>query len=846
MTESDGRLTKPAARAPVTLLLVNRQGDLETISRDVFELTGWLDTDFLVGARTLDELVYEDDRENVSATLAKALNESTTYELNYRIVTASGEIRYVEERGRCAGGNRSAAIFDVNDRKQVELELASERTLLETFFATTSDNVYFKDLEGHFIKVSNSQARWLGRESASELVGLSDFDFFGADHAERALADEREIVRSGKPIIDFEEKDAWKDGHIAWVSTTKMPLSDESGTVIGTFGISRDITKRKLAEIAVQRNQERMATVIATQQDVAMTEQGLEETLLLVAERAQILAKADAAGILLLDEEELAFRAGSGRLSEYGTLVLDPPGGLLGNCLSEGIPILRGEVEPRELAIPGFTARSLATVPINYAQKNVGVLCVASNEPNKFDERDSESLQLLAVVVTAAMGQDELKRQAAKSEYESLHDSLTGLPNRTLFYDRIHQALLAAERDGGRVAIAIMDLDRFKEVNDTLGHASGDHVLQEIGRRLQDTLRASDTVARLGGDEYGLLLPKQADSAETVHLLDKLVKAIEPPIELDGLPIAIEGSIGVAFYPDHGLSVEELVQRADVAMYVAKHDNRSYAFYEHVAGSHDRVRLTLVGELRQAIDRRELVVHYQPKATLADGHIGGVEALVRWQHPERGLIPPVEFIPYAQETGLMKPLTLYVLDEALHQLHDWERESGFKLSVAVNIGTRNLIDSAFPDDVAAALERWKLTPDRLELEITESTVLEDPLRTSPVLERLDTMGVRLSIDDFGTGYSSLRYLRELPVSELKIDRSFVMRMATDAGDEAVVRSAIDLGRNLDLQVVAEGVESEQVWARLTELGCDIAQGFFLHRPVPPDELAAWLTERAES
>jgi len=846
MTEPDGRLTEPAARAPVTLLLVNRQGDLETISRDVFELTGWLHTDFLVGARTLDELVYEDDRENVSATLAKALKESATYELSYRIVTASGEIRYVEERGRCAGGNRSAVIFDVSERKQVELDLASERTLLETFFATTSDNVYFKDLEGRFIKVSNSQARWLGRESASELVGLSDFDFFGADHAGRALADEQEIVRSGKPIIDFEEKDTWKDGHIAWVSTTKMPLSDESGTVIGTFGISRDITKRKLAEIAVARNQERMSTVIATQQDVAMTEQGLEETLLLVAERAQILAKADAAGILLLDEEELAFRAGSGRLSEYGTLVLDPPGGLLGNCLSEGIPIVRGEVEPRELAIPGFTARSLATVPINYAQKNVGVLCVASNEPNKFDERDSESLQLLAVVVTAAMGQDELKRQAAKSEYESLHDSLTGLPNRTLFYDRIHQALLAAERDGGRVAIAIMDLDRFKEVNDTLGHASGDHVLQEIGRRLQDTLRASDTVARLGGDEYGLLLPKQADSAETVHLLDKLVKAIEPPIELDGLPIAIEGSIGVAFYPDHGLSVEELVQRADVAMYVAKHDNRSYAFYEHVAGSHDRVRLTLVGELRQAIDRRELVVHYQPKATLADGHIGGVEALVRWQHPERGLIPPVEFIPYAQETGLMKPLTLYVLDESLHQLHDWERESGFKLSVAVNIGTRNLIDSAFPDDVAAALERWKLTPDRLELEITESTVLEDPLRTSPVLERLDTMGVRLSIDDFGTGYSSLRYLRELPVSELKIDRSFVMRMATDAGDEAVVRSAIDLGRNLDLQVVAEGVESEQVWARLTELGCDIAQGFFLHRPVPPDELAAWLKERAES
>ncbi len=845
MTEYDRRLAEPAARAPVTLLLVNLQGNVEAISPGVLELTGWLHTDFLVGARTLDELVYEDDREKVSATHAKALKESTAYELDYRIVTESGEIRHVEERGRCVSGNRSAVIFDVSERKQVELRLANERTLLETFFSTTSDNVYFKNLEGHFIKVSEAQAHWLGLESASDAVGLSDFDFFGADHAKRALADEKEIVRSGKPIIDFEEKDAWKDGRIAWVSTTKMPLSDESGKVIGTFGISRDITKRKLAEIAVQRNQERMATVIATQQDVAMTEQELEATLLLIAERAQILAKADAAGILLLDEEELAFRAGSGRLSEYGALVLDPPGGLLGNCLSEGTPIIRGEVESRELAIPGFTARSLAVVPINYAQKNVGVLCVASDEPNKFDESDSESLQLLAVVVTAAMGQDELKRHAALSEYQSLHDGLTELPNRTLFYDRINQALLAAQRDGGRVAIAIMDLDRFKEVNDTLGHASGDHVLQEIGHRLQDTLRASDTVARLGGDEYGLLLPKQADSAETVHLLDKLVKALEPAIELEGLPIAIEGSIGIAFYPDHGLGVEELVQRADVAMYVAKQSNLPYAFYEHVADSHDRGRLTLVGELRQAIDRRELVVYYQPKATLADGRIDSVEALIRWNHPERGLLPPADFIPQAQETGLMKPLTLYVLDESLHQVSDWEKKDGLKLSVSVNLATRNLIDSAFPDDVASALERWNVTPDRLELEITESTVLEDPVRTSAVLERLNTMGVRLSIDDFGTGYSSLRYLRELPVSELKIDRSFVMRMATNAGDEAVVHSTIDLGRNLGLRVVAEGVESEEIWDRLNELGCDVAQGFFLHRPVPPDDLAAWLKERAE-
>ncbi len=842
------RTIEVLARAPGTLLLVNRRGDLEMISPNVFELTGWLHTDFLAGARNLDDLVLKDDRKRVSATRAKALRESAAYVLEYRIVTANGEIRHVEERGRCAGGTRSAAIYDVNERKQAELELLSERALLETFFATTSDHVYFKDRASRFVKISAALARdAFGLSGAQGVIGKTDFDFFSEEHARAAYDDEQRIIHTGEPLLDIEEKETWEDGRIAWVSTSKMPLHNESGTVIGTFGISRDITKRKLAEIAVQRNQERMATVIATQQDVAMTDQELDATLLLIAERAQSLAQADAAAILLSDEGRLAFRAGLGRLSEYGAFELDRPRGLLGDCLNDGIPIVRGELGPDELGIRGFTAGSLAAVPINYAKKNVGVLCVASSELEMFDEHDAESLQLLAEIVTSAMGQDELRRHAAQSEYESLHDSLTGLPNRNLFCDRVCQALLSAERDGGRVALAIMDLDRFKEVNDTLGHPSGDKVLQEVARRLQATLRASDTVARLGGDEYGLVLPKQADSTETVRLLDKLVKAIEPPIDLDGLPISIECSIGIAFYPDHGLGSEDLVKHADVAMYAAKQSNRPYAFYEHVADGreHDRVKLTLVGELRHAIDQHELVVHYQPKATLSDGQIDSVEALVRWQHPERGLIPPMDFIPYAEETGLMKPLTLYVLDEALHQLHDWEKD-GLKLSVSVNVGTRNLIDSAFPENVAAVLKRWKVPANRLELEITESTVLEDPTRTSAVIEELNTMGIRLSIDDFGTGYASLRYLRELPVSELKIDRSFVMRMGIDSSDDAVVRSAIDLGRNLDLRVVAEGVESEEIWARLSELGCDIAQGFFLSRPVPADELAAWLKERAGS
>jgi EAL domain-containing protein (putative c-di-GMP-specific phosphodiesterase class I) len=287
------------------------------------------------------------------------------------------------------------------------------------------------------------------------------------------------------------------------------------------------------------------------------------------------------------------------------------------------------------------------------------------------------------------------------------------------------------------------------------------------------------------------------------------------------------------------------MQRADVAMYTAKQDNRPHAFYEVEGDHHDPIRLSLVGDLRRAIDERQLVLYYQPKAALTDGAVNSVEALLRWFHPERGMIPPDEFIPQAQETGLMKPLTLYVMDEALRQAKEWQEE-GLDLAVSINVGTRNLIDVAFPDDVEAALAKWEVDPSRLEIEITESTMLDDPFRTKLVLDKLHSMGIRLSIDDFGTGYSSLAYLRQLPVSEIKIDRSFVLNMMASGDDAVIVRSTIDLGRNLGLQVVAEGVETEDGWQQLADLGCDVAQGYFLSRPVPAAELGEWLRERVAS
>jgi diguanylate cyclase (GGDEF)-like protein len=432
-----------------------------------------------------------------------------------------------------------------------------------------------------------------------------------------------------------------------------------------------------------------------------------------------------------------------------------------------------------------------------------------------------------------------LRHQAEVNEHQALHDALTDLPNRTLFHDRVGQALASARREHIPVAVMIMDLDRFKEVNDTLGHASGDELLKQAGERLRAALRESDTVARLGGDEFGVLLPRVVDSAAAVSVAHKLRSALEEPFTIHGLALQMEASVGIALFPEHGDDVHSLLQRADVAMYVAKEHPAGCEVYAKERDEYSPDRLTMLTELRRGIDAGELVLHYQPKAELRSGEVGGVEALVRWSHPTRGLVPPDEFIPLAQKTGVIVPLTHFVLNEALRQCRTWQLE-GLNLCVGVNLSARNLLDVNLPDTVGGLLAKWEVTPSLLELEITESTILADPIRAMHVLSRLSDMGVRLAIDDFGTGYSSLAYLKRLPVDELKIDKSFVQGMERDENDAVIVRSTIDLGRNLGLLVVAEGVETEEAWRRLVSLGCDVAQGYYLSRPVPAAELAAWL------
>jgi diguanylate cyclase (GGDEF)-like protein len=435
-----------------------------------------------------------------------------------------------------------------------------------------------------------------------------------------------------------------------------------------------------------------------------------------------------------------------------------------------------------------------------------------------------------------------LRQQLDETEHQALHDSLTGLPNRLLFRDRVEQALLRAQRSGETVAVMLIDLDRFKEVNDTLGHESGDLLLRELGERLSSVLRSSDTFARLGGDEFGVVAPG-AQEAALAQMVERILTAIERPFVLSGLELEVGASIGIALYPRDAGDVATLVRRADIAMYVAKNARSGYAFYEPERDESDATRLTIVSGLRAGIERDELLLHYQPKFDLATGEVDSVEALVRWDHPTRGLLEPAEFLGTAAETGLMPALTRWVLDSALRECARWS-EGGRRLPVAVNVDVRSLLDDSFADEVALALTRAGIEPELLALEITEGTIMTGPDALAGVAIRLRELGVNLALDDFGSGFSSLSYLQRLPISELKIDRSFIAPLAEDRSVKPIVRSIVSLGRSLRLRVVAEGIETAEALSAVRTTKCPLGQGYELAVPLPADELWTRLGEKS--
>jgi diguanylate cyclase len=446
----------------------------------------------------------------------------------------------------------------------------------------------------------------------------------------------------------------------------------------------------------------------------------------------------------------------------------------------------------------------------------------------------------LALFVISTSVSRRLRQQLRVNTHLAEHDSLTDLPNRTAFHRQAEAVCIAARRDKSSVVIGIVDLDRFKEINDTLGHHNGDRLLNELARRLSGFLRPQDTVGRLGGDEFGIIL---RDITEPEPVFWRIRMLIEHEVMVAGLPLSVDSSIGYVVAPADGTDIDELLQLADVAMYVAKAQHSGVARYDPKQNHYDPAKLTLMGDFRQAIETNQLVLHYQPKLRLEDGRIDSVEALVRWQHPTRGLLYPDQFVPLAEQTDLIERLTGWVLTRALIELNGLG-PSAAHLTMAVNISARNLGRLGFAQRVAQTLDRVGASADRLTLELTETALLTDPARAASSLAEVSRLGIRVSIDDFGCGQTSLGYLSTLPIDELKIDRSFICDMLENSAHAAIVRSIVDLGHNLGVRVVAEGVETRAILTALRAIGCDLAQGYLFARPMPADQLRGWMATEA--
>ena len=601
-------------------------------------------------------------------------------------------------------------------------------------------------------------------------------------------------VRSGRRVVGMIALHTWSpraldDGLVA--------VMNDVGSQIGEF------VERKRAEVALQESEKRMRSVLDNVSDGLAT-----------IEQTGIIESANPAVVKLFgySEDELVGQ-------QADVLIATTHRSAFVNYLERRLKL---------------------DIPVSGAHETMGKRKNGSLFPLEFIV---SSMQIGSRHLFIATLRDISERKAHTDalEYQALHDALTGLPNRSLFGDRLRQALLAARRNQKMFGVLLLDLDRFKDINDALGHDRGDSLLQEVTARLRGVLRATDTIARLGGDEFAVLTTEAKHPDDVVVTARKILAALEGPFAIADQMVETGASIGVAMYPLHGDDPSTLLRRADVAMYVAKRSGGGYAVYAPEQEAQTLRRSGLAGELRRSIPQGELVLHYQPQVTLATGAIHSVEALVRWNHPREGLMPPDRFIPMAEETGIIHPLSAWVIDSALAQLCKW-LEAGLDVSVSLNVSPRNIEDHSLEEMVARALGTFKVEPQRLTLEITEGVAMA--AAAAKALHRLNEMGVRLALDDFGTGYSSLLYLMRLPVNEIKIDRSFVSALATDPDSGAIVRSAVGLGHNLGLRVVAEGLQDRAAEAVLVEAGCDAAQGFLVGRPAPENEITALLLAHA--
>lgn len=707
-----------------------------------------------------------------------------------------------------AAGEISGALVvfsDVTRERNLVRELGASEERFRSLYGMVACGVLVQDPEGKVIDANGP---------AQEILGWS----LEAMRGKRTGTLWQAVTEEGRPVPLLERPTMRSlrtgheqhrevmgiyrsDGELRWLQIDTIPVLHTDGSAIQVVSSFIDITGRKLAEDGLAESERKLRTIF---------------------DQAPIgLARVDLAGGIQEANQTLRGMLGYSDTDIVGLAfdtVLQEADGAAFDIVKQ---FATGDRDHYQAELP--------------VRRRDGSRMWGSFTASLVRDDSGDPIYLIGMLedITARRAQTE------QLEYQALHDSLTDLPNRTLLNDRLHQAILTAQREGRQVALLIMDLNRFKDVNDTFGHHLGDSLLKQVGPRIMAQLRESDTVARLGGDEFAVVLPTADDESGALLAARRILKALEEPFEIEDQRLEVGGSIGIAITPQHGLDPATLMRRADIAMYHAKRTRSGYAIYDSANDQHSAARLTLMGELRDAIQGGELVLHFQPQVDLRTNELAGVEGLVRWKHPQHGLMPPDHFLALGEETGLIVELSKWAVGAALGQARTWTGR-GKAVPVAVNLSAQNLADPNLPVIIGTILEVTASPASALKLEVTETALMADPAVSAENLARLREMGVRISVDDFGTGYSSLAYLKQLPVDELKIDRSFVIGLQRGTEGMAIVRSAIDLGHSLNLIVVAEGVETKEAWEILSELGCDLAQGYLLTRPLPARQLARWI------
>jgi diguanylate cyclase (GGDEF)-like protein/PAS domain S-box-containing protein len=719
-------------------------------------------------------------------------------------------------------------------------ERAEKLNSLQALIEQVPDFLFAKDLDSRFVIANGSIGAGYGRPNAGDLLGLTDFDLHPSEVAQHFFDIEQKIIRTGQSMIDMEELIVSPAGVRKWLSTTKAPLLNEQNKIVGLVGVGRDITARKYAE-DFRNGQTKILEMVATN---AKLESVLDRLVHLIESQLPGVY----GSILLIDKlgrhlmHGVAPSLPEAYLHAIDGLKIGPKAGSCGTAAFRRETVVVADIMNDPLwedywalaAKEGY--RSCWSTPIlSHLGDVLGTFAMYSKEvrePNTNEVRIVDAARRIAGIAI------ERKRAEERIQFLASHDALTELPNRTLLQDRLAQAVLYAQRYERWVTVAFIDLDNFKFINDSVGHSGGDELLKIVSNRMLSSVRATDTVVRLGGDEFVILLVDQPKSEDLISsTLQKIRAAIAEPIQIGGHDLRVTCSIGLANYPRDGVDADTLLANADAAMYRAKENGRdNFQFYTRELNIKVHEKFVLQKDLRNAVAQSEFVLDYQPQVDLATGRIFAVEALIRWMHPLRGRVPPLEFIPMAEETGLIVQIGDWVLQTACRQNKAWQDEGLAPMTVCVNVSARQFREKSWVSRVASALQESGLEAKYLELELTESLIMQDVEQAIATMEEFRILGVQLSIDDFGTGYSSLAALKRFPVARLKIDKSFIDDLPHDEDGKAVARAIISLGHNLNLRVVAEGVETQAQADFLRANNCDEMQGYYVGKPIAASEI----------